>query len=108
MVDGDVSVYLELITRVNKIDTNNIIKPIMILFFMTFFRTPLRPSIILTNIKYHTHKNKQKYTQQLIKRQIHTLPPTPPNTPFVLVLGLITGYYIYMNTPRGGPPSPLF
>jgi hypothetical protein len=28
MVDGDVSVYLELITRVDKIDKNNIIKPI--------------------------------------------------------------------------------
>ena len=79
----------------------------MTLFFMTFFRTPLRPSIILTNIKYHAHKNKQKYTQQPTKRQIHTVPPTPPNTPFVLVFGLITGYYIYQKS-RGPPPSPLF
>ena len=79
----------------------------MTLFFMTFFRTPLRPSIILTNIKYHAYKNKQKYTQQPIKRQIYTVPPTPPNTHFVLVFGLITSYYIYQKS-RGPPPSPLF
>jgi hypothetical protein len=72
---------------------------------MTFLRTPLRQYILQTNIKYHAKKNKKKYTQQPIKRQFHTNPPIPPNTPFILMLSLITGYYIYQNTRPRGPCS---
>jgi hypothetical protein len=78
---------------------------------MTLFRTALRPSVFKTNLIYYGKKNKQGYSQkpqQIIKRQFHTNPPTPPNTPILLVLSLITGYYIYQNTPRDPPPGCLF
>lgn len=70
---------------------------------MTFFRTPIRQYILRTNVVYHAKKNKQKYTQQPIKRQFHTNPPIPPDTPFILILSLITGYYMYQNTRPRGP-----
>ena len=72
---------------------------------MTLYKPVLRKYLLNTNVLYHAKKNKQKYTQ-LIKRPFHTSPPTPPNTPIVLVLGLITCYYIYQNTPRDPPPPP--
>ena len=76
---------------------------------MTFFRTPIRQYILRTNVVYHAKKNKQKYTQQQsIKRQFHTNPPIPPDTPFILILSLITGYYIYQNTRPRGPRGPSF
>lgn len=56
---------------------------------MTFFRSPLRMSILLKNIKYHAQKNKQLYTQQSCKRPLHTDPPSPPYISFIFVLGLI-------------------
>ena len=62
---------------------------------MTLFKSVLRPHILRTNTIYNVKKNKQKYTQQQIcKRQLYTSPPIPPNTPIVLMLGLVTSYYI--------------
>ena len=77
---------------------------------MTLYKPLLRKYLLNTHVVYHAKKNKQKYTQQqqIIKRQFHTNPPTPPNTPIVLILSLITGYYIYQNTPRDPPPSSHF
>ena len=73
---------------------------------MSLFRSALRPSIFKTNLVYNAKKNKQKYTQQqIIKRRLHTIPPTPPDKPIALILFLITGYYIYQHTPRDPPPS---
>jgi len=79
----------------------------MIFFFMTFFRFPLRPSIFRTHLIYHARKNKQKYTQQPRKRQLHTNPQPPPDKPIALFLVVMTGYCIYQNTPRDPPPIPM-
>lgn len=74
---------------------------------MTLYKPVLRKYMLNTNVVYHAKKNKQKYTQQqqIIKRQFHTNPPPPPDKPIVLILSLITGYYIYQHTPRDPPPG---
>ena len=74
---------------------------------MTLYKPVLRKYLLNTHVVYHAKNNKQKYTQQqqIIKRQFHTIPPTPPKQPIGLMALLITSYCIYRNTPRD-PPTP--
>ena len=75
---------------------------------MTLYKPVLRKYMLNTHVVYHAKKNKHKYTQQqqqqIIKRQFHTSPPTPPKQPIGLMALIITSYCIYRNTPRDPPP----
>ena len=67
----------------------------------------ISPYIFKTNLVYHAQKNKQKYTQQhIIKRRLHTSPPTPPDKPIELMLVLVAGFYIFQNNRREPPSFP--